>query len=83
METAYDWITVGIFAMLVTLFLQRSTGAEPPKDSMWQYLLAATGCAVTNYLGNEGWHLPAIAVLLATIGYIFYALRPLGFPKGR
>lgn len=28
METAYDWITVGIFAGLVVLFMQRSTSDE-------------------------------------------------------
>ena len=28
METPYDWITVGIFAGLVVLFMQRSTSDE-------------------------------------------------------
>jgi hypothetical protein len=83
METVYDWLTVAIFAMLVTLFLHRSSTPEPPSDSIWQYLLASVGCGVTNYLGNEGWHFAAVPVLLITLAYIFFALRPFEFPSGR
>jgi hypothetical protein len=75
METVYDWVTVGIFAGLIVLFLQRSSRDEPG-DSIWQYLGAALGCAVTNYLGNNGYHILAVAVLLATIIYIGWILRP-------
>jgi hypothetical protein len=80
METAYDWITVTIFAGLVTLFLHRSIDVEEPQDSLWQYLLAGTGCAFTNWLGNSGWHVPALAGLAGTLSYIHLALRPLGPP---
>jgi hypothetical protein len=79
LETAYDWITVGIFAGLIVLFLQRST-SDDVNDSLWQYLGPAVGCAVTNYLGNEGLHLFAIGTLLLTLGYIFVVLKP--FPIG-
>jgi hypothetical protein len=75
LETVYDWVTVALFAGLIVLFLQRST-EEEPRDSMWQYLGASLGCAVTNYLGNEGYHLFAIALLLGTVAYIYFALRP-------
>ena len=57
------------------LYLQRSS-QDDPQDNIWQYLGASIGCAVANYLGNEEQHLGAIAVILATLGYIFYALRP-------
>lgn len=80
METVYDWVTIGLFALLITLFLHRSIDVEEPRDSMWQYLLASAGCGVTNWLGNQGWHLPAVAMLLATIAYAYYALRPFGYP---
>ena len=53
METVYDWVTVAIFAGLVVLFLQRSSAETEPRDSIWQYLAAAIGCAVANYLGNN------------------------------
>ena len=78
METVYDWLTLALFASLVTLFLHRSVDVEEPKDSLWQYLLAAVGCAVTNWLGNEGWDLAAIVALGATIAYILYVLEPFG-----
>ena len=77
METAYDWITVGIFAGLIVLFMQRSTGAmEPENDALWKYLAAGVGCAVANYLGNDNLHIPAILTLALTVGFIFYSLRP-------
>jgi hypothetical protein len=83
-ETVYDWITVGIFAFLVTLFLHRSVDVEEPADSLWQYLLASGACAVSNWLGNQGWHFPAAAAIAATLGFIFYVLRPFGGPpRGR
>ena len=78
METVYDWVTVGIFAGLVVLFLQRSMADEPETehDSLLLYLGAGLGCAVSNYIGNEGLHYIAIPLILATIGFIVYYLRP-------
>lgn len=78
METAYDWITVGIFAGLVVLFMQRSVSdEEPPEhDSLWLYLGAGAGLAVANYIGNEGVHIIAIPLTIATVGFIIYYLKP-------
>lgn len=76
MTTAYDWITVAVFAGLVVLFLQRSDQATPPRDSLWQYLLAAAGCALVNWLGNEGWHVAAVGALLCLSGFIMLVLKP-------
>jgi hypothetical protein len=81
METAYDWLTILVFAGLIVLFLQRSQGE--PKDYLWQYLLASVGCAATNYLGNEAikledssYHLAAVALGVATLAFIWFALKP-------
>lgn len=81
METAYDWLTILVFAGLIVLFLQRSQGE--PRDYLWQYLLASVGCAVTNYLGNEAiklednsYHLGAVALGVATLAFIWFALKP-------
>lgn len=78
METVYDWVTVAIFAGLVVLFVQRSTADDEPQqhDSLLLYLAAAVGCAVANYLGNQGLHLFAIPLIAATIFFIVYYLRP-------
>ena len=85
METVYDWVTVAIFAGLVVLFVQRSTAEhETPAehDSLLVYLGAALGCAVANYLGNNGYDVLAIPLIGATIFFILYYLRPFKFwPK--
>jgi hypothetical protein len=88
METVYDWLTVMIFAGLIVLFLQRSTGDAEPRDSIWQYLAASVGCAVANYVGNDkdgnissaisdtGRHLLAVAIIIGVLAYIYYVLKP-------
>lgn len=82
METVYDWVTMAIFAGLVVLFLQRSS-AEEPVDSIWSYLGAGVGCAVANYIGNEGQHPVAIVAVVATITFIIIVLKPIDFGSGR
>jgi hypothetical protein len=77
LETVYDWVTVGIFVALVVLFLQRSM-QEEPEDRLYQYFPPAIGCAVVNYLGNEGYAVAAVAILGAIIGYILFILKPFG-----
>ena len=88
METPYDWLTVMIFAGLIVLFLQRSTGDAEPQDSIWQYLVASIGCAVANYVGDDkegaisaaigdtGDHLLAVAIIVGVLVYVYYVLRP-------
>ncbi len=78
METIYDWVTVALFGGLIVLFLERSMsqGAGPPRDHIWQYLVASVGFMAANYFGNEEQHLVAIPILAATIGFIFYVLKP-------
>lgn len=82
METVYDWVTMAIFAGLVVLFLQRSS-ADEPVDSIWSYLGAGVGCAVANYIGNEGQHLLAVVAVVATLAFIFIVLKPIDFDGGR
>jgi hypothetical protein len=80
MSTTWDFITLAIFAGLILLFLQRSMDNEKTQhDPMWRYLVAAVGCGVTNYFGNEVNDIAAIAALIATVGFILYELRP--FPQ--
>ena len=76
METIYDWVTVLLFAGLITLFLQRSSMDEPP-DTIWHYIPPAIACALANYLGNEGNDIAAIAVLVAGLAYVVKVLRPM------
>ena len=77
METVFDWITVLLFAGLITLFLQRSASDNPP-DKVWHYLPPALACAVANFVGNEGYTVFAIAILILAIGYVIKVLKPVG-----
>jgi hypothetical protein len=88
METVYDWLTVMIFAGLIVLFLQRSTGDNEPRDSIWQYLAASVACAIANYVGNDkegaigaaigdtAHHLLAVTIIVGVLVYIYYVLKP-------
>lgn len=76
METIFDWVSVAIFSGLIVLFLQRSSEAEP-RDSLWQYLAASGGCAVANYLGNEGYKVWAGLTLVFVLVFVWIVLRPL------
>jgi len=74
MQTVWDWLTVFLFAGLVTLFLHRSSEDEP-KDNLWQYLPAGLACAAANYFGNEGVVWAAIALLVGLAVYVVLVLK--------
>jgi hypothetical protein len=76
MQTIYDWITVAIFGALIVLFLHRSTAQDEPKDNIFQYLPACIGCALANYVGNEGHGAAAFAIIVAVLAYVAYVLKP-------
>jgi hypothetical protein len=74
-ETPFDWITVAIFAFLAVLFLHRSS-MEKPVDSITMYFPPALGCALANWLGNSDYILPAAALCVAVLAYIYLVLKP-------
>jgi uncharacterized protein (DUF486 family) len=75
MKTIYDFITLAIFAGLIVLFLQRSVDSGEYKDRLWQYLVAACGCAAANFAGNHGYTMIAVLLVGATLAFIVYVLR--------
>lgn len=80
METVFDWVSLAIFAGLIVLFLQRSTGDQSGKDApLYYYLGAGVGCAAGDYLGNHGQDLLAGLLLAATVGFIIVCLKPFKF----
>ncbi|QIK79114.1 hypothetical protein G7077_09610 [Sphingomonas piscis] len=82
METPYDWITVGIFAGLIVLFMQRSTAeTEHEHDSLWMYLAAGAGCGLANYLGNKDMDILGIGTIVVTLAFIFHFLKPFSSRK--
>jgi hypothetical protein len=74
-KTIFDLVTMVIFAGLVVLFLQRSSAPEP-RDHMYQYAPPALGCAVANYLGNNGQDIGAWVLIVCVVGYVFFVLKP-------
>ena len=82
MDTIYDWVSLAIFAGLIVLFLQRSTSERADNDvSLLYYLGAGVGCAVANYFGNKGQDIIAILLLVATVAFIAYFLKPFQRPS--
>lgn len=76
MQTPYDWVTVAIFAGLIVIFLQRSFDDKGEQDSIWSYLPPSVGCAVANYLGNEGYAALAVLTIVAVLAYIYFVIKP-------
>ena len=76
----FDLLTLAIFAGLIVLFLQRSIEPGEHKDHLWQYLVASVGCAVANYLGNNGYTVAAIALIVSTMAFIVYVLKVIPRP---
>lgn len=72
MDTVFDWVTIVIFAGLVTHFLQQSAAQGAPQRPLWQYALAAGGCALGNWLGNEGQRAAAAGVIVITLCFVAY-----------
>ena len=82
MDTIYDWLSLAIFAGLIVLFLQRSTSEREEKDvSLLYYLGAGVGCAVANYVGNKGQDIAAALILVATLAFIVFFLKPFNLPS--
>lgn len=77
MTTVFDWLTVAIFAGLAIVYLQRSIGPRPAHDVIWKYLPPAALCVAANQIGNEGWAVPATILMVATLAYIWFVIRPL------
>ena len=79
MSSVYDWVSLAIFAGLIVLFLQRSTGERTDTDvSLLYYLGAGVGCAVANYLGNHGQNLLAVLLLVVTLAFVVFFIKPFG-----
>lgn len=78
MSTYYDYLSLALFAGLIVLFLQRSVGDAEDRHPIWAYLLPAIACAGINYAGNAGYTPIAILLLVLTIAYVIFVLRPFG-----
>ena len=80
MHTPYDFIAVAIFAGLLVLFLSRFSGEGAADEPLWPFLGATAGCAGVNWLGNQGYDIPAIIAIAAVLYFIHRFLDPIGRP---
>lgn len=76
MHTIFDWITMALFCALALLFLQRSVGPALAGDRAWHYLPPALLLACADQLGNRGYSIAAVALLVLAGGYAVAVLRP-------
>ena len=75
MSTIYDVVTVLIFVGVVVLFLHFSQKGD---QQIAPYILPGIGCAVANFLGNEGYDIPAWALIIVTAGYVYASIYKKG-----
>ena len=62
MVTVYDVYALALLTASMLLFVRRYMRQDPP---VYPYLIIACTCLVSNWLGNSGGGLPAIALLVA------------------
>lgn len=77
METLYDWWAVAVFGALSITWLSRSVNKPSFPDPLLPYGICALGCALGNWLGNEGHDVPAAAVLAVSVVIYGAVIRPL------
>lgn len=70
MSTIFDFVTVGLFAILAVLYLHRSSRAQADSVPLWQYALAALACAAANAAGNGGYVWPSVALQTAVAAFL-------------
>lgn len=69
MSTVYDWVTVLIFIGLLGLYFLRQDRTDVP---LARYMIAAAGCALANWLGNENYSFAAMATIAATLYFTWF-----------
>jgi hypothetical protein len=76
MQTVYDWTSLGLFAVIAWVYLQRSINRPRFSDPVIRYLPPTLGCVLGNWLGNQGYSLGAVSILIASAFYTVIILRP-------
>jgi hypothetical protein len=80
LKSVFDVVTLGLFAGLAILYLQRSASAEPDPVPIWKYGIAAVGCGVADYLGDHDQQIASILVFAAVVIFSLAMLHP--FSRG-
>ncbi len=69
METIYDFMSVTLFIAMAGIFFFRYRSENPP---LAPYMLISLDCAVSNWIGNNGGGISAVALLIAGSFYLLY-----------
>lgn len=77
MQTIFDWLSVILFGLIALTFLQRSVKRPQFHDPILGYLPPTLGCVLSNWLGNNKYELTACFVLIISVVYTWYVIRPL------
>lgn len=77
MQTIYDWLSVLLFGAIALTYLQRSLKAPSFPDKAINYLPPTVGCALSNWLGNEGHSIAAIVTLIVSAAWFVHFIHPL------
>ncbi len=77
MVTLYDWITIIVFCAVALTFLNRSILPPDRQDNPLSYIPPAVGCALANWLGNEGHIAGFVIVLAASVVCFWHFVSPL------
>lgn len=65
MTTLFDYLSVFLFIAAAGLFFYRFRREDPP---LAPYVVISVGCAIANWLGNNGIEIGAALMLLAGAG---------------
>ena len=76
MQTVYDWASLLLFGAIAWIYLQRSLHRPKFADPVINYIPPTLGCVLANWLGNNGYALGAVGVLMASALYSFFVLQP-------
>lgn len=69
METLFDLLSVVLFIATAAMFFFRFRSENPP---LAPYMLISLVCAVSNWLGNHGGGVAAVALLVAASFYLLH-----------
>lgn len=72
MTTIFDYLSIILFIAAAGLFFYRFRREDPP---LTPYVVISVGCAVANWLGNEGVATGALLMLAASGAMIAYLAR--------
>ena len=75
MTTGFDFLTVGCFISLAAAFFLLT---ERDLQTLGHVLLSAVAFAVANQLGNSGWTVLALALVLAGSAYAALVIHARG-----